>query len=88
LAGRVDGRHGSADVAIVDARTDPEAAQKIGHQLTTESPAVAVVAVVAPAATAGADGQFDDVVLPGTVSDELQERLGRSRAGAALSTAH
>ena len=49
LTDDVDGHRGTADVAIIDARSDPAAAQAVCRRLTTDSPAIAVVALVAPA---------------------------------------
>ena len=43
-----DGHHDSADVAIIDARTDLAAARSVCRSLTANTPAIAVVAVVAP----------------------------------------
>jgi DNA-binding response OmpR family regulator len=76
LTDYVDG-HDGADVAIVDARTDLAAARRACHRLTANAPAVAVLAVVAPAdfVTADVDWNFDDVMLPGAGADELQARL-------------
>jgi DNA-binding response OmpR family regulator len=67
----------AADVAIIDARADPAAAQTICRRLTTITPATARVALVAPAdgVTVDAEGHFDDVVLPRTGADEMQARL-------------
>jgi DNA-binding response OmpR family regulator len=72
----VDGHRG-ADVAIVDARTDLAAARRACHRLTANAPAVAVLAVVAPAGfvTVDVDWNFDDVMLPGAGADEMQARL-------------
>jgi DNA-binding response OmpR family regulator len=69
--------HRGADVAIVDARTDLAAARRACHRLTANVPAVAVLAVVAPAGfvTVDVDWNFDDVMLPGAGADELQARL-------------
>jgi DNA-binding response OmpR family regulator len=67
----------TADVAIIDARTDPAAAQTICRRLTTDTPATATVALVAPAdpVTVDSDWHFDDVLLPRTGADEMQARL-------------
>lgn len=77
LAGHIDGHRDSADVAIIDARTDLDAARDACRRLTADAPSVAVVAVVAPAdfVAVGVDWHFDDVLLPGTGADELQARL-------------
>jgi DNA-binding response OmpR family regulator len=77
LADRVDGNHHTADVAIIDARTDLAAARKVGRQLTADAPAVAVVAVVAPAdfVAVDVDWHFDDVLLAAAGAAELQARL-------------
>ena len=47
------------------------------HRLTADTPATAVVALVAPADSSAVDVEcnFDDVMLPGTGADELQARL-------------
>jgi DNA-binding response OmpR family regulator len=67
----------SADVAIIDARTDPAAAQTTCRRVTTTTPAIATVALVAPADCVAVDAEshFDDVMLPYTGADELQARL-------------
>ncbi len=77
LAGHDYGQHDTAEVAIIDARTDLAAARTICRGLTTNTPATAVVALVAPAdcVAVDVDWQFDDVMLPGTGADELQARL-------------
>ena len=73
----VDGDQDIADVAIIDARTDLEAAQRACRRLTANAPAIAVVAVVAPAdfAAVDVDWCFDDVLLPAAGEDELHTRL-------------
>lgn len=72
-----DGPHCVADVAIIDARTDLVGARSVCRRLTASAPAVAVVAVVAPAdfAAVDVDWHFDDVMLPAAGADELQARL-------------
>jgi len=77
LTDRVDGNHHAADVAIIDARSDLAVARKVCRRLTANTPAIAVVAVVAPAdfAAVDVDWHFDDVMLPGAGADELQARL-------------
>ncbi|ORW71100.1 winged helix-turn-helix domain-containing protein [Mycobacterium saskatchewanense] len=77
LSWDVDGHNGTADVAIIDARTDLIAARSLCRRLTASSPAVAVVAVVAPAdfTAVDVDWHFDDVMLPAAGADELQARL-------------
>jgi DNA-binding response OmpR family regulator len=77
LTGDVDGHRGSADVAIIDARTDLEAARGVCRRLTADEPAIAVVAVVAPAdfVAVDVDWHFDDVLLAAAGADELQARL-------------
>ena len=77
LSDQLDGHHGSADVAIIDARTDLAAARSVSRGLTASAPAVAVVAVVAPAhfASVDVDWRLDDVMLPATGADELEARL-------------
>ena len=77
LTGDVDGHRDNADVAIIDARTDLEAARGACRRLTADAPAIAVVAVVAPAnfGAVDVDWHFDDVLLPAAGADELQARL-------------
>lgn len=77
LADHADGHPGSADVAIIDARTDPATARTVCRRLTAAAPAIAVVAIVAPADFAGIDidWHFDDVMPPAAEADELQARL-------------
>jgi DNA-binding response OmpR family regulator len=77
LTGDVDGHRGSADVAVIDARTNLEAARGVCRRLTAEAPAIAVVAVVAPAdfVAVDVDWHFDDVLLTAAGADELQARL-------------
>jgi DNA-binding response OmpR family regulator len=77
LTDRVDGNHDGADVALIDARTDLTAARKACRRLTASAPAVAVVAVVAPAdfVAIDVDWNFDDVLLPAAGAPELQARL-------------
>lgn len=71
------GQYGTADVAIIDARTDLTAARSLCRRLTASAPAIAVVAVVAPAdfVAVDVDWHFDDVMPPATGADELQARL-------------
>jgi DNA-binding response OmpR family regulator len=66
-----------ADVAIIDARTDLAAAWRACHRVTANAPAIAVVAVVAPAdfVAVDVDWGFDDVLLPAAGADELRTRL-------------
>jgi hypothetical protein len=73
----VDGDQDIADVAIIDARTDLEAAQRACRRLTAKAPAIAAVAVVAPAdfVAVDVDWCFDDVLLPAAREDELHTRL-------------
>jgi DNA-binding response OmpR family regulator len=75
--GNVDGDHRSADVAIIDARTDLTAARRVCRRLTANAPAVAVVAVAAPADSVAidVDWHFDDVLLAAAGAAELQARL-------------
>jgi DNA-binding response OmpR family regulator len=77
LTGHIDGHHGAADVAIIDARIDLDAARDACRRLTADAPSIAVVAVVAPAAflALDVDWHFDDVLLPAAGADELQARL-------------
>ncbi|OBB83391.1 response regulator transcription factor [Mycobacterium sp. 852002-30065_SCH5024008] len=72
----------AGDVAIVDARGNLAAAAAACRRLTTDAPATAVVALVAPAdgVTEDVDWNVDDVIPPGTDFDELQERLQRAIA--------
>jgi DNA-binding response OmpR family regulator len=86
LSAHTNRNHGTADVAIIDARSNMTAAQALSHRLTTDHPGTAVVALVAPADCAAVDVNcnFDDVMLPGTGAEELQARLrlaiGRRRS--------
>ncbi len=77
LARHADGRLCAADVAIIDARSDPAAARDVCRRLTADAPTTAAVAIVAPADFAGidADRHFDDVMPPAAEGDELQVRL-------------
>ena len=77
LTDNLDGHRDTADVAIIDARTDPAAARRVCRRLTSDAPAIAVVAVVAPAdfMAVDVDWHFDDVLLPAAGADELQARL-------------
>lgn len=77
LTAGADGHPASADVAIVDARANLEAARGACRRLSSDAPAIAVVAVVAPADFAAVDVDWcaDDVLLPGAGADELQARL-------------
>jgi DNA-binding response OmpR family regulator len=77
LTGHLDGHRAGADVAIIDARTDLDAARAACRRLTADAPSIAVVAVVAPAdfVAVDVDWHFDDVLLPGAGADELQARL-------------
>ncbi|SOJ54395.1 Transcriptional regulatory protein WalR [Mycobacterium simulans] len=67
----------TADVAVIDARTDLTAARRVCRRLTANAPALAVVAVVAPAdfVEVDVDWQFDDVLLAAAGAAELQARL-------------
>lgn len=77
LTANGDGRCATADVAIIDARSNMAAAQALSHRLAVDNPATAVVALVAPAdcAAVDTDCNFDDVMLPGTGPEELRARL-------------
>lgn len=77
LSDQLDCHHDSADVAIIDARTDLAAARSVCRGLTASTPALAVVAVVAPAhfASVDVDWRIDDVMLPAAGADELEARL-------------
>ncbi|GAB1813274.1 winged helix-turn-helix domain-containing protein [Mycobacterium sp. MUNTM1] len=86
LAAEPNGHFATADIAIIDARSNMAVAQAVSHRLTTDNPGTAVVALVAPAdcAAVDADCNFDDVMLPGTGAEELQARMrlaiGRRRS--------
>ncbi|KKB99162.1 winged helix family transcriptional regulator [Mycobacterium nebraskense] len=82
LTGDGHGPPDPGDVAIVDARSDLVAAQAACRRLTTNMPATAVVALVAPVdgVPVDADWNVDDVMPPGTNADEVQERLRRAIA--------
>ncbi|VBA50200.1 Phosphate regulon transcriptional regulatory protein PhoB [Mycobacterium attenuatum] len=73
LAWQVDG----ADVAMIDARNDLGAARRACRRLTASAPALAVLAVVAPAdfIEVDVDWNFDDVLLEAAGAAELQARL-------------
>lgn len=73
----VDNTAGTADIAIIDARTDLVTARRACRRLTANTPALAVVAVVALAdfVDADVDWQFDDVLLAAAGAVELQTRL-------------
>jgi DNA-binding response OmpR family regulator len=77
LSDQLEGHHDSADVAIIDARSDLAAARSVCRGLTANAPAIAVVAVVAAAhfASVDVDWRLDDVMLPATGADELEARL-------------
>jgi DNA-binding response OmpR family regulator len=72
-----DADRDTADVAIIDARTDLAAARRASHRMTANVPTIAVVAVVAPAdfVAVDVDWGFDDVLLPAAGADELRTRL-------------
>jgi DNA-binding response OmpR family regulator len=72
-----DGHHDSADVAIIDARTNLTAARGVCRSLTANAPRIAVVAVVAPTnfVAVDVDWHFDDVMMPAASADELETRL-------------
>ncbi|WP_406816380.1 winged helix-turn-helix domain-containing protein [Mycobacterium sp. M23085] len=86
LTADTDGHCATADIAIIDARSNMAVAQAVSHRLTTDSPGTAVIALVAPAdcAAVDVDCNFDEVMLPGTGADELYARLrlavGRRRS--------
>jgi DNA-binding response OmpR family regulator len=73
----IEARYHGADVAIIDGRTDLSAARRACRRLTADAPAVAVVAVVAPAdfVEVDVDWHFDDVLLAAAGAAELQTRL-------------
>lgn len=72
-----DGHHDTADVAIIDARTDLATARGVCRSLTANAPGIAVVAVVAPRdfVAVDVDWHFDDVMMPAASADELETRL-------------
>ncbi|GAB7143292.1 winged helix-turn-helix domain-containing protein [Mycobacterium riyadhense] len=72
-----EGANSTADVAVIDARTDLTAARRVCRRLTANAPALAVIAVVAPAdfVEVDIDWQFDDVLLAAAGAAELQARL-------------
>jgi DNA-binding response OmpR family regulator len=74
LTDGIDGRPGTADVAVIDARTDLAAARTACRRLTSDAPATAVVAP-ADFAAVDVDWRCDDVLLPAAGADELQARL-------------
>jgi DNA-binding response OmpR family regulator len=77
LSNGINGHRDTADVAVIDGRTDLAAARTACRRLTSDAPATAVVAVVAPAdfASVDVDWHCDDVLLPAAGADELQARL-------------
>lgn len=77
LDDHTDGHRDTADVAIIDARTDLAAARGVCRRLTANAPAVAVVAVVAPwdFVAVDVDWHFDDVMMPDASAHELEARL-------------
>jgi DNA-binding response OmpR family regulator len=77
LDDHADGQHKTADVAIIDARTDLTTARGVCRRLTANAPGVAVVAVVAPTniMAVDVDWHFDDVMMPAASADELEARL-------------
>lgn len=77
LTAGTDGQCATADVAVIDARSNMAVAQAVSRRLAAQHPATAVMALVAPAdcAAVDVDCNFDDVVLPGTGADELRARL-------------
>jgi len=77
LSETINGHYQAADVAIIDGRTDLAAARKACRRLTASAPALAVVAVVAPAdfMEVDVDWHFDDVLLAAAAAAELQTRL-------------
>ncbi|WSY59917.1 response regulator transcription factor [Nocardia sp. NBC_00881] len=68
---------GSADVALVDARTDLAAARGLCRLLGSTGSSVPVVAVVTEGGlvAVNADWGLDDILLPGTGPAELDARL-------------
>lgn len=77
LSERSDEAVNGADVAVIDARTDLVAARKACRRLTASTPALAVVAVVAPAdfVEVDVDWNFDDILLTAAGAAEMQARL-------------
>jgi DNA-binding response OmpR family regulator len=78
--------HERADVAIIDARSDPAAARNACRRLTAIAPTVAVIAVVDAAdfVAVDVDWRFDDVLVATATAAELHARLrlaiGRRRS--------
>lgn len=72
-----DGHRDGADIAIVDAHSDPTTARALCRRMTANTPAIAVMAVVTPGGVTAVDidWHLDDVMLPATGADELLERL-------------
>ncbi|HVQ86377.1 MAG TPA: response regulator transcription factor [Mycobacterium sp.] len=77
LSDDINGHRDTADVAIIDARTNLTRARTVCRQLAADAPTIAVVAVVAPTdfAAVDVDWHCDDVLLPAAGTDELQARL-------------
>jgi DNA-binding response OmpR family regulator len=70
-------RHERAEVAIVDARSDPAAARNACRRLTVIAPTVALIAVVEAAdfVAVDIDWHFDDVLVATATAAELHARL-------------
>jgi DNA-binding response OmpR family regulator len=77
LKGYAVERHERAEVAIVDARSDPAAARNACRRLTAIAPTVAVIAVVEAAdfVAVNIDWHFDDVLVATASAAELHARL-------------
>jgi DNA-binding response OmpR family regulator len=77
LTDDINGHRDTADVAIIDGRTNLAAARAVCRRLSSDAPALAVVAVVTLAdfAAVDVDWHCDDVLLPAAGKDELQARL-------------
>jgi DNA-binding response OmpR family regulator len=77
LRGYVVERNEGAEVAIIDARSDPAAARNACRRLTAIAPTVAVIAVVEAAdfVAVDVDWHFDDVLVATASAAELHARL-------------
>jgi DNA-binding response OmpR family regulator len=77
LSGHAIEQHERADVAIIDARSDPATARDVCRRLTIIAPTVAVIAVVETAdfVAVDVDWHFDDVLVATASAAELHARL-------------
>ena len=80
---------GSADIAIVDARTDLAAARGLCRLLGTTGASVPVVAVVNEGGlvAVNVDWGIDEILLPGTGPAEIELREAGRRTGYRMSLA-